>query len=75
MANSSEMMVLPRRESILGHPVDAVSMSLAVQAVINRALDGDPGAYVCLTNVHTTVESQRAEDLRRAAQGAFLNYN
>ena len=34
---------------------------------------GDPGAYVCLTNVHTTVESQRSPALRRAVDDAFLS--
>lgn len=61
------------RERILGHPVDAVSMSSAVHAVVERALEGTSGDYVCLTNVHSTVESQRARELRHAAEGAFLS--
>jgi N-acetylglucosaminyldiphosphoundecaprenol N-acetyl-beta-D-mannosaminyltransferase len=34
---------------------------------------GGPGAYVCLTNVHTTVESARLPELRAAVDGAFLS--
>lgn len=61
------------RERILGQPVHPVSRSLAARAVVERALDGMPGSYVCLTNVHTTVESQRLEGLRSAVEGAFLS--
>ncbi|MGH9890964.1 MAG: WecB/TagA/CpsF family glycosyltransferase [bacterium] len=71
-ANPRRGEVAPR-EDVLGHPVDAVSMPVAVQAVIERALQGTSGGYVCLTNIHTTIESQRAEELRRAAEGAFLS--
>jgi N-acetylglucosaminyldiphosphoundecaprenol N-acetyl-beta-D-mannosaminyltransferase len=60
-------------ERILGHRVDPVSRVAAADVVIERALEGIPGAYVCLTNVHTTVESQRSPALRRAADGAFLS--
>jgi N-acetylglucosaminyldiphosphoundecaprenol N-acetyl-beta-D-mannosaminyltransferase len=34
---------------------------------------GGPGAYVCLTNVHTTVESGHLPELRAAVDGAFLS--
>ena len=60
-------------ERILGHRVDPVSKALAADFVVERALAGDPGAYVCLTNVHTTVESQRSPALRKAADDAFLS--
>ena len=53
--------------------MDAVSKREAAESVVNRALVGTPGAYVCLTNVHTTVESQRSADLRAAVDGAFLS--
>jgi N-acetylglucosaminyldiphosphoundecaprenol N-acetyl-beta-D-mannosaminyltransferase len=65
--------VEPSRERILGHRVDAVSKAHAARAVVQRALDNEPGAYVCLTNVHTTVESQRSAALRKAADRAFLS--
>lgn len=61
------------RERILGQPVDAVSRRQAVDLILARALDGRPGAYVCLTNVHTTVESQRLDELRKAAERSFLS--
>ena len=60
-------------ERILGHRVDPVSKAHAADAVIQRAISGESGAYVCLTNVHTTVESQRSAALRTAADGAFLS--
>jgi N-acetylglucosaminyldiphosphoundecaprenol N-acetyl-beta-D-mannosaminyltransferase len=50
-----------------------VSKARAVDAVVERATNGVPGAYVCLTNVHTTVESRRIPELREAADGAFLS--
>lgn len=46
---------------------------MAARAVVERALERTPGSYVCLTNVHTTVESQRVEGLRSAVEGAFLS--
>ena len=60
-------------ERILGHRVDPVSRVAAADAVVERALGGGPGAYVCLTNVHTTVESQRSSALRRAVDDSFLS--
>jgi N-acetylglucosaminyldiphosphoundecaprenol N-acetyl-beta-D-mannosaminyltransferase len=65
--------VSPQREHILGHPVHAVSRPEAVHAVVERAREGSPGAYVCLTNAHTTVESQRSPGLRRSAEGSYLS--
>jgi N-acetylglucosaminyldiphosphoundecaprenol N-acetyl-beta-D-mannosaminyltransferase len=61
-----------RVERILGHPVHPVSKAQAVEAVVVRA-GGQAGAYVCLTNAHTTVESQRSPALRTAVEGAFLS--
>jgi N-acetylglucosaminyldiphosphoundecaprenol N-acetyl-beta-D-mannosaminyltransferase len=62
-----------RMERILGHRVDPVSKAHAAEAVVQRAVSREPGAYVCLTNVHTTVESQGSAALRTAADGAFLS--
>jgi N-acetylglucosaminyldiphosphoundecaprenol N-acetyl-beta-D-mannosaminyltransferase len=61
------------RERILDHPVHAVSKAGAARAVVDRAMAGGPGAYVCLTNVHTTVESARLPELRAAVEGAYLS--
>lgn len=61
------------RERILGQPVHPVSKGQAVDAVVERAIGGAPGAYVCLTNVHTTVESGRFREVREAADGAYLS--
>jgi N-acetylglucosaminyldiphosphoundecaprenol N-acetyl-beta-D-mannosaminyltransferase len=63
----------PWVERILGHRVDPVSKGRAVDAVVERALDVEPGAYVCLTNVHSTIESRRFPELRAAVDGAFLS--
>jgi N-acetylglucosaminyldiphosphoundecaprenol N-acetyl-beta-D-mannosaminyltransferase len=61
------------RQRILGQPIDPVSRRGAVKLILERALEGSPGDYVCLTNVHTTVESQRLSSLRAAAEGAYLS--
>jgi hypothetical protein len=51
---------------VLGQRVDPVTKKQATDAVVHRALAGERGAYVCLTNVHTTVESQDLAELRAA---------
>jgi N-acetylglucosaminyldiphosphoundecaprenol N-acetyl-beta-D-mannosaminyltransferase len=63
----------PRGERVLGQRVDPVTKAQAADAVVRRALAGEPGAYVCLTNVHTTVESQQSAELRAAVDDAFLS--
>jgi N-acetylglucosaminyldiphosphoundecaprenol N-acetyl-beta-D-mannosaminyltransferase len=50
-----------------------LSKSQAADAVVERAFVREPGAYVCLTNVHTTVESHRSPALRAAVDDAFLS--
>jgi N-acetylglucosaminyldiphosphoundecaprenol N-acetyl-beta-D-mannosaminyltransferase len=60
-------------ERILDYPVHPVSKAEAAEAVVARGVHGERGAYVCLTNVHTTVESRRLPQLRAAAEGAFLS--
>jgi N-acetylglucosaminyldiphosphoundecaprenol N-acetyl-beta-D-mannosaminyltransferase len=63
----------PSRQRILGMRVDAVGHDQAVRLVVDRAMSPDPGAYVCLTNVHTTIESQENPEVRQAAESAFLS--
>jgi N-acetylglucosaminyldiphosphoundecaprenol N-acetyl-beta-D-mannosaminyltransferase len=60
-------------ERILGLPVHPMSKAQAVDAVVRRSGEHQPGAYVCLTNAHTTVESQRSPALRLAVEDAFLS--
>ena len=60
-------------ERILGQLVHPVSKGLAVQAIVGRATGGERGAYVCLTNVHTTVEAHSSRELRSAVDRAFLS--
>ena len=67
------MRLPPNRERILGHPVDPLSNSEVLALIIERALDGSPGAYVCLTNVATTMLSQKSPQLRAAVEGAFMS--
>jgi N-acetylglucosaminyldiphosphoundecaprenol N-acetyl-beta-D-mannosaminyltransferase len=60
-------------ERVLGQRVHPVSKAQAAGSVVERALVGRPGAYVCLTNVHTTVASHRSPALRAAVDGALLS--
>jgi N-acetylglucosaminyldiphosphoundecaprenol N-acetyl-beta-D-mannosaminyltransferase len=71
--SSASLVVTSRVERILGQRVDPVSKATAAKAVVERALSGPPATYICLTNVHTTVEAQRSEDLRRAVDDAYLS--
>ena len=67
------MRLLPNQERILGHPVHPLSNSEVLALIIERALDGTPGAYVCLTNVATTMLSQKSPQLRAAVEGAYMS--
>jgi N-acetylglucosaminyldiphosphoundecaprenol N-acetyl-beta-D-mannosaminyltransferase len=67
------MRVAPNRERILGHPVNALSNSEILALIIDRALEGTPGAYLCLTNVATTMLSQKSAQLRAGAEGAYIS--
>jgi N-acetylglucosaminyldiphosphoundecaprenol N-acetyl-beta-D-mannosaminyltransferase len=63
----------PNRDHILGHPVNALSNSEVLALIIERALQGNPGAYVCLTNVATTMLSQKSQQLRAAVEGSYVS--
>ena len=67
------MRMPPNRERILGHPVNALSNSEVLALIIDRALEGGPGAYVCLSNVATTMLSQKSPELRAAVEGAYIS--
>jgi N-acetylglucosaminyldiphosphoundecaprenol N-acetyl-beta-D-mannosaminyltransferase len=58
---------------VLGVPVNPVGKRDAVRAIVDRAEAAPPGAFVCLTNVHTTVEAQSSSQLRSALEAAFLS--
>ena len=73
MSAAATALGLPWVERVLGQRVDPVTKARAAEAVVARALGPEPGAYVCLTNVHTTVESQRSAELRAAVDSAFLS--
>ena len=48
-------------------------MQEAVDRVIDRALQPAPGAFVCLTNVHSTLESRDNEALRQAVSDSYMS--
>ena len=60
-------------DRILGHPVNALSNADVLRLIVERALEGTPGAYICLTNVATTMLSQRSAPLRTAVEGAYMS--
>jgi N-acetylglucosaminyldiphosphoundecaprenol N-acetyl-beta-D-mannosaminyltransferase len=59
------------RHNILGIEVSAINMPLAVQC-IDDWVETKTGNYVCVTNVHAVMESQRDEALRRIYNRAGL---
>jgi N-acetylglucosaminyldiphosphoundecaprenol N-acetyl-beta-D-mannosaminyltransferase len=67
------MRTAPNRDRILGHPINALSNSEVLTLITERALEGSPGGYVCLTNVATTTLSQRSPQLRAAVEGAYIS--
>jgi N-acetylglucosaminyldiphosphoundecaprenol N-acetyl-beta-D-mannosaminyltransferase len=64
---------LPMRDTVVGHPVDALSRADVVRLVIDRALGGPPGAFVCLTNVNNVLQSQSQPAFREAVEESFLS--
>lgn len=64
---------VPVGDLVLGLRVDPVSQRMAVDLILERVFLDGPGSYVCLTNVHTTVESQGNAELRAACGSAFLS--
>ena len=60
-------------DHILGLRVDPVSRRMAVDLVLERAFQEGAGSSVCLTNVHTIVESQENTELRAACGSSFLS--
>jgi N-acetylglucosaminyldiphosphoundecaprenol N-acetyl-beta-D-mannosaminyltransferase len=65
--------VTAKRERVAGHPVDAVGNAAAVRLIIDRALEGPPGAYVCLTNANNVVHAEAMPAFRQAVEGSFLS--
>lgn len=59
--------------SVLGHRVDAIDTEEAIESIIERALTHSPGAYVCLSNAHTTLLSRDLPAYRAAVAKAFLS--
>lgn len=61
------------RARILGHPVDAVGRAHATRIILERALDPEAGAYICLSNAHTTLLSRDLPAFRSAVEGSYLS--
>ena len=60
----TDLAVRPGRVDVLGVGISAISLAGAV-AEITRWIDDGEHHYVCVTNVHTVIECQRDEELRR----------
>jgi N-acetylglucosaminyldiphosphoundecaprenol N-acetyl-beta-D-mannosaminyltransferase len=56
--------VLPGRVDVLGVGISAISLDGAVSEIMRWIHDGER-KYVCVTNVHTVMECQRDDELRR----------
>ena len=57
-------MVAPGRVDVLGVGISPISLDSAVAQIMTWVHDGTP-SYVCVTNVHTVMECQHDEELRR----------
>lgn len=53
--------------------MDPVGRAQADRAILQRAMDPTPGAYVCLSNAHTTLLSRDLPEFRAAVEGSFLS--
>jgi N-acetylglucosaminyldiphosphoundecaprenol N-acetyl-beta-D-mannosaminyltransferase len=56
--------VMQGRVDVLGVGISALSLDAAVSQIMTWVRDGD-AQYVCVTNVHTVMECQHDEELRR----------
>ena len=53
--------------------MDALGREIAIQAILEMAVDPRPGAYICLSNAHTTLLSHDLPRFRAAVEGAVLS--
>jgi N-acetylglucosaminyldiphosphoundecaprenol N-acetyl-beta-D-mannosaminyltransferase len=60
----TDLAIRPGRVDVLGVGISAISLDGAV-AEITRWIDNGEHHYVCVTNVHTVIECQHDEELRR----------
>lgn len=63
--------IVPHRLNILGVGVSAINMNQAV-ATVERWIARRERRYVCITNIHGVMESQRVQDLREIHNAAGL---
>lgn len=62
---------VPERFDVLGVPVSALTMSLALDVIDAWVRERTP-QYVCVTGVHGVMESQKDEELRRIHERAGM---
>jgi N-acetylglucosaminyldiphosphoundecaprenol N-acetyl-beta-D-mannosaminyltransferase len=63
--------VQPGRVDVLGVGISAISLDGAVDEIM-RWVEGGERRYVCVTNVHTVIECQHDEELRRIHNASGL---
>lgn len=67
----TDVAVQPGRVDVLGVGISAISLDSAVNEIVRWINDGERH-YVCVTNVHTVMECQRDEELRRIHNASGL---
>ncbi len=67
----TELAVQPGRVDVLGVGISAISLDGAVDEIM-RWVEGGERRYVCVTNVHTVIECQHDEELRRIHNASGL---
>jgi N-acetylglucosaminyldiphosphoundecaprenol N-acetyl-beta-D-mannosaminyltransferase len=67
----ADLAVQPGRVDVLGVGISAISLDGAVNEIMRWISDGERH-YVCVTNVHTVIECQHDEELRRIHNASGL---
>jgi N-acetylglucosaminyldiphosphoundecaprenol N-acetyl-beta-D-mannosaminyltransferase len=65
--------VTGRSFEILGVKFNAVQIPDVIRQVINWVTEDDRGHYICVSNVHSTVESQRHSSFKETLNASDLN--
>lgn len=67
----TDLAVQPGRVDVLGVGISAISLDGAVSEIMRWIVDGERH-YVCVTNVHTVIECQHDDELRRIHNASGL---
>lgn len=62
----------PASQQIAGIPVHPVGLQQVVDAIVDRSLSNDPGAYICLANAFSSALSDQSVAFKGALDDAFL---